>query len=47
VAVVGCDAGITHHLHDGKQVSRRLAALRDVRRAGVPEVEERFLSSSS
>jgi hypothetical protein len=40
VFVHGRDACIAHHLHDGEQVRGRFAALRDVRRASVAEVEE-------
>lgn len=40
MTVDGADARVFHHLHDGEQVSGRIAALRDVGRAGMPEVEE-------
>lgn len=45
MAVDGGNARVTHHLDDGEQVTRIAPALRDVRRAGVAEVEElRFLA---
>jgi hypothetical protein len=40
MTIDGGNAGIPHHLHDGEQVTRIAAALRDVRRARVTEVEE-------
>lgn len=40
MAVDGGNARVPHHLDDGEQVTRIARALRDVRRAGVPDVEE-------
>lgn len=40
MAVDGGNTRVAHHLDDGEHVTRIAPALRDVRRAGVTEVEE-------